>query len=103
VPRIPEAGTHRDAKKPRIQLPFPAVDGQLPASCEPTASNSIDPVRDAVSFPESCGEVRDIGSVLESVKRSAAFFRSRNGGIADGYILLVLQVDAQSRGCTLQK
>src|SRR5947208_1726124 len=65
----PRGGHASRRKKPLIQLPFPAVDGQLPASCEPTASNSIDPVRDAESFPESCGEERDIGSVLESVKR----------------------------------
>jgi hypothetical protein len=84
VPRIPEAGTHRDTKKPLIQLPFPAVDGQLLASCEPAASNSIDPVRDAVSFPESCGEERDIGSVLESVKRPSHFFVAIFSGVVGG-------------------
>jgi hypothetical protein len=41
---------------------------QLLASYEPIAPNSIDMLRDGTSFPESCGEVRDIGSVLETVK-----------------------------------
>ena len=65
MPGIHRAGTHKDAKsrlfsKPRKQ--------QLLASYEPLASNSIDMLRDGTSFPESCGEVRDIGSVLETVK-----------------------------------
>jgi hypothetical protein len=84
VPRIPEAGTQCDAKKPLILLPFPAVDGQLLASCEPATSNSIDPVRDAVSFPESCGEERDIGSVLERVKRLTLFFVAICSGVVGG-------------------
>jgi len=35
---------------------------------ETTSSNTIDMLRDGTSFPESCGEERDIGSVLETVK-----------------------------------
>ena len=35
---------------------------------ETTSSNTIDMLRDGTSFPESCGEERDIGSVLEAVK-----------------------------------
>jgi len=35
---------------------------------ETTSSNTIDMLRDGTSFPESCGEERDIRSVLETVK-----------------------------------
>jgi len=39
-----------------------------PGVFETTSSNTIDMLRDGTSFPESCGEGRDIGSLLEPVK-----------------------------------
>jgi hypothetical protein len=63
--RNPPGGHASRRKKPRILL---SGKRQLWASCETTSSNTIDMLRDGTSFPESCGEERDIGSVLEPVK-----------------------------------
>ncbi|MEN2792522.1 hypothetical protein ABC974_23040 [Sphingomonas oligophenolica] len=40
---------------------------------ETTSSNTIDMLRDGTSFPESCGEEGDIGSVSEPVNSSETF------------------------------
>jgi len=63
--RSPPGGHAERRKKPRV---FLFRKPQLRASYETTTSNTIDALRDGTSFPESCGEERDIGSVLESVK-----------------------------------
>jgi hypothetical protein len=64
VPGIHRAGTLKRRKKPLVFLPGKQ---QLLASYDPIAPNSIDMLRDGTSFPESCGEGCDIGSVLETV------------------------------------
>jgi hypothetical protein len=46
---------------------------QLQASYETTTPNSIDMLRDGTSFPEICGEMRDIGMVSDTVKWADAF------------------------------
>jgi len=63
--RNPPGGHASRRKKPRILL---IGKWQLEASYETTSSNTIDMLRDGTSFPESCGEERDIGTVLETVK-----------------------------------
>jgi len=62
--RNPPGGHAERRKKPRV---FLFGKQQLLASYDPAAPNSIDMLRDGTSFPESCGEERDIGSVLETV------------------------------------
>jgi hypothetical protein len=66
IARNPPGGHASRRKKPRILL---IGKWQLLASLETTSSNTIDMLRDGTSFPESCGEGRDIGSLLEPVKR----------------------------------
>jgi hypothetical protein len=66
MPGDARAGTRQRHKKPLILRASEAMAAF--GVFETTIPNTIDALRDGTSFPEDCGEERDIGTVLDSVK-----------------------------------